>query len=641
MASVASSAPDQRHIRLLAAAAQANETKVREILAEQPSWDSSNDRDSLRQSLQKVSARGNLAVVRLLLQHGAEVNTRRENEIPALVKAAEGGHVAVVSELLGRKADPDARKLSGGNTALFSACARGHNKVVKVLLDGGASLELRDIVGRTVLLFLASEKGSGRWTVETLKLLLDKGADLEARDSTGRTPLLWGATNGNIRLVDALLSGELGKTADLSAANNRGRTALHLAAENNGEEMVKLLLSRGADVAAMSDGGWTALHNAAQNGCVGVVSLLLGAEANVNAELSNGMTPLHWAAFQGHEDVVKLLLKRPDADLTIKDGFDRTAMLCAAEKKHKEIVKLLSPDRAGDRLSPIAKRACKEFEATVIDFGNFRDGKKQLVFKHSVYDVLYGWEVDEKTKVEKPKVATMTKNVKYEPAFRWIHLPANNIAWVETLLAKNFVESGHRDIEAFKALERCFDQEHRGPLPHAHFMRTFCNRISPPQDAAASEKEDSKPLVSLTEEVPDITFTSPQLAGGEASTGASTPRKPTEQAENGTPKPESAKKKGKSEQIAERHPKRPKRASGPPGNPPGTKAAKLLSRQSTQMSWDGSKLPSSNGKLVIFVSLSLETSSFCLPLPLPLSPADAVLRRCPFFTTRQISGAKR
>src|SRR3569833_2440706 len=125
MASVASSAPDQRHIRLLAAAAQANETKVREILAEQPSWDSSNDRDSLRQSLQKVSARGNLAVVRLLLQHGAEVNTRRENEIPALVKAAEGGHVAVVSELLGRNADPDARKLSGGNTALFSACARG------------------------------------------------------------------------------------------------------------------------------------------------------------------------------------------------------------------------------------------------------------------------------------------------------------------------------------------------------------------------------------------------------------------------------------------------------------------------------------------------------------------------------------
>jgi hypothetical protein len=224
--------------------------------------------------------------------------------------------------------------------------------------------------------------------------------------------------------VAALLSGELGKRADISAANNRGRNALHLAAESNHVEMVKLLLDHGASPKESSDGGWTALHNAAQNGHTEAVSLLLAANANVNAELSNGMTPLHWAAFNGHEDIVRLILAKPETNIAIKDSFDRTPMLCAAERHHNELVQLLSPARAANRLSNHARMACQEFEATVVDFGNFRDGKKELVFKPSVYELLYGWD----DKANKPKIPTLTKNIKYEPAFRWIHLPANNVS---------------------------------------------------------------------------------------------------------------------------------------------------------------------------------------------------------------------
>jgi ankyrin repeat protein len=421
-ASVASSQPDPRHLRLIAASAQANEGRIREILSEDTIWTSHTDRDALRQSLVKVATRGNLTLVRLLLEHGADANIRRDGDTPALFKAAEGGHVAIVSELLAHNADPNWRNRNG-QTALFMACVRGRDAVVKALLDAGASADVRDKEGRTALLFLASEK-SEKLKIDTLKMLLEKDADIEARDAIGRTPLLWAATNGNVPLVAALLSGELGKTADISAANNRGRNALHLAAESNHEEMVKLLLSRGADPQAISDGGWTALHNAAQSGHTATVALLLAAKANVNAELSNGMTPLHWAAFNGHGDIVKLMLAQPDTNIAIKDSFDRTPMLCAAESHHKDLVQILSPARAADRLSPTAQRACKEFEATVVDFGNFRDGKKQLVFKHSVYELLYGWDEES----NKPKIPTLTRNIKYEPAFRWLHLPANNVS---------------------------------------------------------------------------------------------------------------------------------------------------------------------------------------------------------------------
>lgn len=96
-------------------------------------------------------------------------------------------------------------------------------------------------------------------------------------------------------------------------------------------------------------------------------------------------------------------------------------MLCAAEKHHAHIVRLLSPARTASRLTKLEESACKQFEATVVDFGKFE--KKQLVSKHSVYDLLYGWN-DE---LDKPRVSTLTNNLHYKPDFRWIHLPANNV----------------------------------------------------------------------------------------------------------------------------------------------------------------------------------------------------------------------
>jgi len=176
-----------------------------------------------------------------------------------------------------------------------------------------------------------------------------------------------------------------------------------------------------------------ALHNAADKGHTRVLELLLETDCDVNAQLSNGMTPIHWAAFNGHEEAVKLILSktdhtgRPEADLALKDTFDRTPMLCAAENYHAEIVQLLQPGKIGYRVPRALRRAMEGFDATVVDFGGeggaFRDGKKQLHFKYSVYDLLYGWNVD----TDKPKVPTQVKNIKHQPAFRWIHLPANNV----------------------------------------------------------------------------------------------------------------------------------------------------------------------------------------------------------------------
>lgn len=323
----------------------------------------------------------------------------------------------------------------------------------------------------------------------------------------------------------------------------------------------------------------------------------------------------------GHGTVVKLLLDRPETNISVKDQFERTALLCAAERHHKELVHLLSPSRAAHRLSESAREASKLFTATVVDFGDFQEmkyrkgdvqeKKKQLVFKPSIYDLLYGWEDSEKNV---PTVPILAKNVKWEPNFRWIHLPANNIAWMETLLAKSFVEGGFRDVEGFKALEKCFDQEHRGIHHHSKFMRTFSHRVP----SRRAEKEDA-PLGSVSE----------QAAETKAPTGPAVAESIiTDTSENSILKSET-KKKTKSEQITERHPAKQKRKKGNPGNPPGTKEAKLNSRQSSFApsftSTEAFRQLVNNGKMVLFVCRAWS----CLAIS-----TSADTHRCPSYTMK-------
>lgn len=636
-ASVASSnAPEnmQRHLRLLAASVSGNEARVRTVLAEEK-WPTAADMDTLRQALVKAATKGNPRILSLLLDAGADVHPRKDNEVSPLFKAAEAGHRDVVKVLLERRADANWPAKNGqtalfraaegnhlhvvrmllqsgadpnmraknGQVALHLACLRGHNAVVEALLDGGAHPDGgrakgdragdRDV--RTPLLFIASEKSS-RWNAGTARLLLQKGADPDAKDSTERTPLHWAATNGYLELGQLLLTGEHQRKPNIDATQNRGKTALHFASMHNRVSFVDLLLSHGAATDLPSDGQWTPLINAADKGHAGVVSRLLAAGADVNARTSTHMTALHWAASNGHEDIVKILLERPEASLTIKDSEERTPMICAAEGRHNRIVSVLSPARHAHRLSESAREACKKFEATIVDFGEFQEmkwqkkdvssKKPQLVFHHTVFDLLYGWDEKE----DKPTVPVLTKNIKWKPQFRWIHLPANNIAWIETLLAKSFIEGGHRDVEGFKALGKCFDQEHRGPLAHANFMRAYCHRVP----SSRAEKEDSAGLDSVVEQTSSDRNAGPANIGIESQT--------TDLSETSTSRGDGKQKKSKSEQLTERHPPQRKRNKGHPGNPAGAKEARLGSRQQSFASTEAFRQLFNNGKMVLFVS---------------------------------------
>jgi hypothetical protein len=89
----------------------------------------------------------------------------------------------------------------------------------------------------------------------------------------------------------------------------------------------------------------------------------------------------------------------------------------------------------------------------------------------------------------KPKLSVLPNDKATN--FRWIHLPANNMAWVEALLTKAFIEEGANDVEGFKALERSFSNQHRGQQSHSHFMRPLCQTTARAATAAETLQAES------------------------------------------------------------------------------------------------------------------------------------------------------
>lgn len=155
-------------------------------------------------------------------------------------------------------------------------------------------------------------------------------------------------------------------------------------------------------------------------------------------------------------------------------------------------------------------------------------------------------------------------------------------------------------------------------------MRTFCQRIASPRTDLADKKDEKSSLAPLSEEPSDASARSSQNGGGD-----STPKKQNDFFEDDTP----TKKKNKSEQLAERHPKRHKRARGPPGNPPNRQdsTASALSYKSLPplpLAWETPKSATSSGKIVLFVRIP------CFRL---IDWVKADIRRCLSCTTKQTS----
>ena len=146
-----------------------------------------------------ASAAGHLGIVKLLVRHGANVNsTTRTNSTP-LRAACFDGHFDIVKYLIHNGADFEMANRHG-HTCLMIACYKGHFKIAQYLLSLNANVNRCSVKGNTALHDCA-ESGS----LEILQLLLKHGATMEV-DYYGMTPLLAASVTGHLPIVEHLIT---------------------------------------------------------------------------------------------------------------------------------------------------------------------------------------------------------------------------------------------------------------------------------------------------------------------------------------------------------------------------------------------------------------------------------------------------
>lgn len=191
-----------------------------------------NTKDATTSPLIAAASRGDLEMVKALVQGGALVNQRDEKGFTALLRALQDQDEEVADVLLAQPGIDLNAQGSTGVTALMSYVALRREDVVKNLLSRGADVNLKDADDDTAL-HLASQGGN----VNLLRMLLEKGADPNARNKMGGTPLMWAGVFGHADAAKLLLE----RGADVSAKDNKGNTAAVWAKENKRDEVAELL----------------------------------------------------------------------------------------------------------------------------------------------------------------------------------------------------------------------------------------------------------------------------------------------------------------------------------------------------------------------------------------------------------------
>ena len=194
-------------------------------------------------------AKGYGVIVRMLLDHGADVNAQTRNGDTAIDGAAASGGLAEVQLLLERGARLDlpthqkdlldGRSIDGTNgyDALVEATSMYQHqpKVVSLLLEHGANPNAKSTNDLTPL-GRASESGDA----EVVGMLLKAGADVNAYDGFGRTALMLARGSKHAAVVSLL---QQAGAKDIAEGPHTDVTLQKLGHEPNGDTRMQVIVT--------------------------------------------------------------------------------------------------------------------------------------------------------------------------------------------------------------------------------------------------------------------------------------------------------------------------------------------------------------------------------------------------------------
>ncbi|KAN0138161.1 Ankyrin repeat-containing domain protein [Lactarius tabidus] len=302
---------------------------------------------------------GYIEAVRLLLAHGADINSRKDYASPPHIASLRRYSLRMESRIE-RPLDSDLDAMIGtgpqdsdvgvrseesydaemapgeerGFTPLHLAVSEGHLDICQMLLERNADVRVHDDRGDTPLHLAASTD-----RLEIARILVTYNAEVNPRNEDGSTPLLVASSRGNIDISSLLLA----HNANAFVRDNRRSTPLHLAAIGGHLEVARMLLELKVEVDSRNVDGFTPLLMASSKGNLGMLRLLLAHNADVLVHDNSGNTPLHLATIGGHLEVARMLLElKVEVDSQNYDGLTPLQRVSRGRRKgYRDIMRLL------------------------------------------------------------------------------------------------------------------------------------------------------------------------------------------------------------------------------------------------------------------------------------------------------------
>lgn len=300
-----------------------------------------------RTALMFAAEAGRFDVVRALLARGADPTIRDQDgrtaymislieEIPHAPeevqdeyrRAVEAEDLAMVRRLLDLGADPDVLD-DQQSTPLMKAAQEGKLALVRLLLSANAQFDHRDSRDRTAMMYAAEQKH-----VDVVRELLARGADASGVRDVTRDPeilaLLPEPEPTEADLLEAVKKKDAERVRKLLERGIRPNYEIaSWAMDKFKPQCLQALLEGGLDVRMEG-----LLHRLVVKAWPEMIEIFLQRGADVNAKDGGGSTPLQVAAMKGFVDIARIFLTR---------GADRAGALESAKMRagNEEMIRLL------------------------------------------------------------------------------------------------------------------------------------------------------------------------------------------------------------------------------------------------------------------------------------------------------------